>query len=53
MHQQNTVVSQPKWYDSGHASLCVLGTYLRQIGPSAFIKEGPLQEALSSMYDTG
>jgi hypothetical protein len=32
MHQQNTVVSQPKWYDSGHASLCVLGTYLRQIG---------------------
>ena len=32
MHQHNTVRSQPKWYDSGHASLCVLGKYLRQIG---------------------
>ncbi len=32
MHQHNTVVSQQKWYDSAHASLCVLGTYLRQIG---------------------
>ncbi len=32
MQQHNTVASQPKWYDSGHASLCVLGTYLRQIG---------------------
>jgi hypothetical protein len=32
MHQQNTVGSQPKWYDSGHASLCVLGKYLQQIG---------------------
>jgi hypothetical protein len=32
MHQHNTVGSQPKWYDSGHASLCVLGKYLRQIG---------------------
>ena len=32
MQQHNTVASQPKWYDSGHASLCVLGKYLRQIG---------------------
>ena len=32
MHQQNTVVSQPKWYDSEHTSLCDLGTYLQQIG---------------------
>ena len=32
MHQHNTRVSQQKWYDSGHASLCVLGQYLRQIG---------------------
>jgi hypothetical protein len=24
--------SQPKWYDTGHASLCVLGKYLQQIG---------------------
>jgi hypothetical protein len=32
VHQQKTVVSQQKWYDSGHASLCMLGKYLRQIG---------------------
>jgi hypothetical protein len=32
MHQHNTGVSPQKWYDSGHASLCVLGKYLRQIG---------------------
>ena len=32
MHQHNTQVSPQKWYDSGHASLCVLGKYLRQIG---------------------
>ncbi len=32
MHQHNTVVSHQKWYDSAHASLCVLGAYLRQIG---------------------
>ena len=32
MHQHNTVVSHQKWFDSGHASLCVLGKYLRQIG---------------------
>ncbi len=32
MHEHNTVVSHQKWYDSAHASLCVLGTYLRQIG---------------------
>jgi hypothetical protein len=32
MHQNNTVVSQQKWYDSAHASLCILGSYLRQIG---------------------
>ncbi len=32
MHQHNTLSSQPKWYDSAHASLCVLGAYLRQIG---------------------
>jgi len=31
MHQHNTMLPQPKWYDSGHASLCVLGKYLRQI----------------------
>ena len=32
MSEHNTSVSAQKWYDSGHASLCVLGTYLRQIG---------------------
>ena len=32
MQQHNTVGSSPKWYDSGHASLCVLGKYLREIG---------------------
>lgn len=32
MHQNNTLVSQQKWYDSAHASLCILGRYLRQIG---------------------
>jgi Transposase DDE domain len=32
MHQHNTRVSQQKWYDSAHASLCLLGTYLREIG---------------------
>lgn len=32
MHQHNTVGSPQKWYDSGHASLCILGKYLRQIG---------------------
>jgi hypothetical protein len=32
MHQNNMQTSQQKWYDSGHASLCVLGKYLRQIG---------------------
>ena len=32
MHEHNTVGSQPKWYDSGHASLCILGNYLRQSG---------------------
>ncbi|MBV8694359.1 MAG: transposase [Ktedonobacteraceae bacterium] len=32
MHQHNTMVTQRKWYDSGHASLCILGKYLRQIG---------------------
>ena len=32
MYQHNTLSSQPKWYDSAHASLCVLGAYLRQIG---------------------
>lgn len=32
MYQHNTPVSQQKWYDSAHASLCVLGTYLREIG---------------------
>ena len=32
MTQDNTTGSQRKWYDSGHASLCLLGTYLRQIG---------------------
>ena len=32
MSEHNTAGSQPKWYDSGHASLCVLGRYLRKIG---------------------
>src|SRR5579875_742805 len=32
MHQHNTVGSSQKWYDRGHASLCLLGKYLRQIG---------------------
>src|SRR2546423_6507099 len=32
MHQNNTVGSPQKWYDSAHASLCLLGTYLREIG---------------------
>src|SRR5579872_3598836 len=32
MQQHNTLISQQKWYDSAHASLCVLGKYLRQIG---------------------
>src|SRR5579875_307745 len=32
MHQHNTVGSSQKWYDRGHASLCILGKYLRQIG---------------------
>jgi hypothetical protein len=32
MTQDNTTGSQRKWYDSGHASLCLLGTDLRQIG---------------------
>ena len=32
MYQNNTPVSQQKWYDSAHASLCVLGVYLREVG---------------------
>ncbi len=32
MSQHNTSVSAQKWYDSGYASLCILGMYLRQIG---------------------
>jgi hypothetical protein len=32
MSEHNTGEPQSKWYDSGHASLCVLGKYLRQIG---------------------
>lgn len=32
MTQDNTAHSQRKWYDSAHASLCLLGSYLRQIG---------------------
>ena len=32
MSQHNMSVTTQKWYDSGHASLCVLGKYLRQIG---------------------
>jgi hypothetical protein len=31
MHQDNTVLDQRKWYDSAHASLCLLGTYLCQL----------------------
>ncbi len=32
MSEHNTLVSQPKWYDSAHASLCALGVYLRRLG---------------------
>ena len=32
MSEHNTSGSPQKWYDSGHASLCLLGRYLRQIG---------------------
>ena len=32
MQQNNTLGSPQKWYDSVHASLCLLGTYLRAIG---------------------
>jgi hypothetical protein len=32
MSEHNTSGSAQKWYDSGHASLCVLGKYLRHIG---------------------
>jgi hypothetical protein len=32
MSQHNTSATPQKWYDSGHASLCILGKYLRQIG---------------------
>ncbi|GHO51477.1 hypothetical protein [Ktedonospora formicarum] len=32
MSQHSTSVSPQKWHDSGHASLCLLGNYLRQIG---------------------
>lgn len=32
MTQHNTAIATQKWYDSGHASLCLLGTYLRQSG---------------------
>jgi hypothetical protein len=32
MSQHNMSATPQKWYDSGHASLCVLGKYLRQIG---------------------
>ena len=39
MHQDNTAVGQRKWYDSAHASLCLLGTYLCQLD---FFK--PLEE---------
>ena len=29
---QDTTPCEGKWYDSPHASLCLLGTYLRRIG---------------------
>jgi hypothetical protein len=32
MTQDTTAHAQRKWYDSAHASLCLLGTYLCQIG---------------------
>jgi hypothetical protein len=32
MSEHNTSATPQKWYDSGHASLCLLGKYLRQIG---------------------
>lgn len=31
MQEHNTNASQRKWYESGHASLCILGSYLRSI----------------------
>src|SRR5215469_9764304 len=39
MHQDTSAVGQRKWYDSAHASLCLLGTYLCQL---EFFK--PLEE---------
>jgi hypothetical protein len=32
MQQHNTLISQRSWYESGHASLCLLGMHLRRIG---------------------
>jgi hypothetical protein len=29
---QNTTTFERKWYDSPHASLCLLGAHLRRIG---------------------
>ncbi len=31
MHQNNMLASGHRWYDSSHASLCVLGNYLQKI----------------------
>lgn len=41
MSKHNTRSDQRKWFDSAHASLCVLGTYLRFVG---FFR--PLEEAV-------
>ena len=32
MSEDNTATTQRKWHESAHASLCLLGTYLCQIG---------------------
>ena len=32
MSEHNTTKVERKWFDSAHASLCLLGTHLRQIG---------------------
>lgn len=40
MEQGNRVARERKWYDSSHASLCVLGTYLRQRGFLARLEHG-------------
>ncbi len=40
MEQCSGGARERKWYDSGHASLCLLGCYLRQIGFFRPLEEG-------------